>query len=147
MNCGCNENTGTTAVNTTTNTGASTSACECAPAARTRAKEVFKPAIDIHETAEGFTVQADVPGVREQDVDVRFEEGTLTIRASVGSREQAGRRALVQEYGVGDFERSFRIGEGVDVERISAEIKDGVLTLRLPKAERIKPRKIEVRTA
>ena len=107
---------------------------------------MFKPGVDIRETDQGFVVLADVPGAREQDINIQYNEGTLSIAARVGARTPTDRTAILREYGVGDFERSFRIGDGVDVENISAALKDGVLTLRLPKAERAKARKISVQT-
>lgn len=114
---------------------------------RAQVVPTFRPNADIHETPEAFIVRADVPGARPEGVDVRFEDGVLTLKASVPARKFEHARALSREYGVGDFERAFRVGEGIDTEQIKAELKDGVLTLTLPKAAAVRPRAIKVQTA
>lgn len=118
---------------------------EMNPTRTVRPERVFQPAVDIVESADRFTLTADVPGADSRSVDAHFEDGVLTLRAGVGPRQPEGTRWLVREYGVGAWERTFRIGEGIDAERIEAVCKDGVLTLTLPKAESARPRKIEVR--
>ena len=105
----------------------------------------YRPSVDIIEKADEFIVQADVPGVTGKDVDIQFERGVLMLYAKVAAREPAGAKVLARGYGVGDFAREFRIGEGIDMSRVTAECANGVLTLRLPKAEAAKPRKIEVK--
>jgi HSP20 family protein len=105
----------------------------------------FSPAVDIVETADRFTLTADVPGADAGGVEAHFEEGVLKVRGTVQPRQSGETRWLVREYGVGAWERSFRIGEGIDVSRIEAKCAGGVLTLNLPKAEHVLPRKIEVR--
>jgi HSP20 family protein len=112
-----------------------------------RRNEIFRPEVDIYETGEEFVVKANVPGARPEAIDLNVEKGVLTMRAEVGVRTPENARPLGREYGVGAFERSFRIGEGIDTERIGAELKDGVLTLRLPKAETTRSRKISVQAA
>ena len=118
-----------------------------AGARRAEVGPTFRPNADIHETPEAFIVRADVPGARPEGVDVRFEDGVLTLKASVPARRFEHARTLSREYGVGDFERAFRVGEGIDTEQIKAELKDGVLTLTLPKAAAVRPRAIKVQTA
>ncbi len=110
-----------------------------------RPERVFQPAVDIVESADRFTLTADVPGADSRSIEAHFEDGVLTLRAGVSPRQPEGTRWLVREYGVGAWERTFRIGEGIDAERIEAICRDGVLTLTLPKAESARPRKIEVR--
>lgn len=105
----------------------------------------FRPTVDIIEQADSFILQADVPGVTAKDIDIEYEKGVLSVRARVSEREPKNARVLARGYGVGDFAREFRIGEGLDMEHVSAECANGVLTLRLPKAEAAKPRKIEVK--
>ncbi|MEK6677105.1 MAG: Hsp20/alpha crystallin family protein [Planctomycetota bacterium] len=106
----------------------------------------YSPCVDIVERAEELTVIAEIPGAKNEDIDVRFENGTLTIHAKVELRQVNGTRYLLSEYGVGDFHRSFEVSELIDADRISAEYTNGVLTLHLPKTEAVKPRKIAVET-
>lgn len=113
---------------------------------RTAPREVYKPAVDIAESESAFVVHADLPGVSESDLSITYDDGTLRIVARIADRAKSTRRAVHSEYGVGDFERSFRIGEGVDVDAISASLRDGVLTLNIPKAEKAKARRIAVQT-
>ena len=81
-------------------------------------------------------------------IDIDYERGQLTVQARVLPRQSAERtNYLLQEYGVGDFCRSFQVGEGIDAEKIHAGIADGVLTVHLPKAAELKPRRIEVKSA
>jgi len=116
----------------------------------TRAADVhgcnaFRPNVDILERADEFIVSADLPGATAGNVDIQFDKGVLSLRAHVARREREGVNHLVREYGVGDYAREFRIGEGIDTTRATAEVANGVLTLRLPKVEAAKPRKIEVK--
>ena len=120
---------------------------ETAPIAeRTRCGECFSPNVDIIERGDELLVLADVPGARGDAIDVNFEDGMLEIHAPVPPR-QDGESFLLREYGVGDYYRSFRVSEAIDAAKITADFADGVLTLRLPKAAALKPRKIAVNTA
>ena len=85
-----------------------------------------------------------MPGVQPPDVDVRFEKGELSLYGKVQPRP-APTEYLDEEYGVGDFYRSFTIGEEVDAAKISAECRDGILTIHLPKQEKVKPKWISVK--
>ncbi|MCB9850673.1 MAG: Hsp20 family protein [Phycisphaerales bacterium] len=114
-------------------------------AERTRNCATYQPAVDIIESPDELTLFADMPGLRPEDVDIHFENGMLTIHGTVAERQPQQTRFLRREYGVGDFERSFRIGETIDAEKISAEYVDGVLKLHLPKVAAARPRKIEVK--
>ena len=105
----------------------------------------YTPLVDVIENEDGFVFQADLPGVKAGDVDVSFENGTLTIEAKAASREPAGRSYLWREYGVGHFYRSFDISAPVDAGGIKAQLKYGVLELYVPKTESAKPRKIQVK--
>ena len=106
----------------------------------------FTPLCDIVETGDGFTFIADLPGVNAGDVDVTFVGGVLTIECKVHPRQQ-NPSYVWQEYGVGHFYRSFTIGTPVNPDGISAELKNGVLRLYVPKAESAKTRKIEIKNA
>jgi HSP20 family protein len=105
----------------------------------------FRPNVDIQEREEELLVLADVPGAKSDSIELNFEDGTLTIHAKVSPRQADQQRYLLREYGVGDYYRTFRVSEAVDTAKITAEYADGVLTLHLPKAEALKPRKIEVK--
>ena len=112
----------------------------------TRCGCYYRPRVDILEKDDELVVLADVPGALADDIDVDFEDGTLTIDAKVAIRGDEGAEYLVREYGVGNYHRTFQVSEAVDREKISAEYADGVLSLHLPKAEAAKPRKIGIKT-
>lgn len=113
-----------------------------------RGGRVYSPGVDIIEMESELLLLADVPGVKPDDVDINYEQGLLTLHCRVTPRQDEQQTGfLLREYGVGDYYRSFQIGEGIDAGRIEAEIKDGVLTLHLPKTEEVKPRRISVKTA
>ncbi len=120
---------------------------EISPAERTRNERTYVPAVDIFETKDELALLADMPGVKGDGISVSFEKGELSISAPVESRQPEGVSCLLAEYGTGGFFRSFQISEAIDASRISAEYKDGVLTLHLPKVEAIKPRKIAVKAS
>lgn len=111
----------------------------------TRGGVHFTPRVDILETENELTLYAEVPGARSQDVDLHYEQGELTLQAKV-QRRSTGKRVLLQEYDEGDFYRAFNIHESIDASRISAECKNGVLTVHLPKAEAARPRQIAVKS-
>ena len=116
-------------------------------AERTRMGPTYRPNVDIIERPDELLVIADVPGVSAEAIDVRYEQGDLTLEAHVEPRQSADTNYLLREYGVGAFRRVFRLGETIDSNRISAEVSNGVLTLHLPKAESAKPRQIKVKSA
>ncbi|MCC9654374.1 Hsp20/alpha crystallin family protein [Rhodopirellula halodulae] len=105
----------------------------------------FMPRFDIWEDEQELTLFGDLPGVTPEDLDVEFENRMLTIRGKVASGDRPA-KSLQSEYEVGDYQRSFTIGEKIDAANITAELKDGVLTLHLPKVEEAKPRRIEIRS-
>ncbi len=109
-----------------------------------RGGNVYRPIVDIIENKDELLILANMPGTSPQDIDVKFEDGNLTIHGRVKARQNDGTQYLLQEYGVGDFYRAFQVGESVDASRISAELTDGVLKLHLPKVEAVKPRMIHV---
>jgi HSP20 family molecular chaperone IbpA len=103
----------------------------------------YIPRVDIYETTDEMVVLCDMPGVKPGNVDVQFERGKLTVTGRVANRSMSG-RLLEQEYGIGDYSRTFAIAPEVETEQISAECCDGVLTLHLPKKESAKPKRITV---
>jgi HSP20 family protein len=113
----------------------------------TRPEGLYMPNVDIIEKRDELLLLADVPGAKAGDIAIDYDKGVLTINARVEPRvNEATAKFLIREYGVGDFHRCFHIGEGIDPARIVAEVKEGVLTLHLPKAESAKPRKIQVKS-
>lgn len=93
------------------------------------------PPVDIFENDDAFVVAADLPGVRDEDVDITLEHKELVLRAK---RELSNGRFL-------EYRRAFRITDAIDGAAIDAKLAHGVLTVRLPKAEAVKPRKIAVK--
>jgi HSP20 family molecular chaperone IbpA len=112
----------------------------------TRGGSYFTPRVDIYETPDEVVLQCDIPGVKPQDADVCFEKGELSLHAKVQPR-QAPTEYVEEEYGVGDFYRSFTVSPEIDAEKISADCRDGVLTVHLPKQERVKPKRIAVKAS
>ncbi len=108
-------------------------------------RRVATPPVDIVEQKDGLLLLADMPGVEPQNIDVQYENGVLTLHGKIEPREKPNMRCLLREYNVTDYHRSFTIGEGIDIDKIEATIKDGVMRLHLPKSEALKPRKIEVK--
>lgn len=105
---------------------------------------VYVPRVDIHETAEGFTVVADLPGADEKSVEATVQNRVLTIEGWGRPEQPHGHEALGREFGGGRFRRDFTLPDAVDAERIQARVKNGVLTVAIPKKEEIKARKIQV---
>ncbi|HEX3868874.1 MAG TPA: Hsp20/alpha crystallin family protein, partial [Pirellulales bacterium] len=104
----------------------------------------YRPMVDILETSDELLLRADVPGAKRDEIDIRFEDGQLTVHAPVAERYKDAASFFAVEYGVGDFYRTFRVSEQIDSSKINAEYADGVLIVHLPKTEAVKPRKIEV---
>ena len=117
---------------------------DVAPVEPTLGGTTYVPRFDIWENDDEMILYGDLPGVMPEDLDVRFEKPVLTIHGKVSPRHN-DIRFLHGEYGIGDFHRTFTIGEAMATERISAELKNGVLTVHLPKSEKVKPRRIEVK--
>jgi HSP20 family molecular chaperone IbpA len=105
---------------------------------------VFVPSADIYETQDALTVILEMPGVEKSNVDVRVEDGVLSVVGKLDLSKYQGLQPLYIEYNVGHYSRSFQLSSKVDQSKIAAELKDGVLSLTLPKVEQAKPRTIEV---
>ncbi|MGQ0629032.1 MAG: Hsp20/alpha crystallin family protein [Phycisphaerales bacterium] len=127
MNCTNNEN----------------ATCLCTENPATAKTATFRPAADVFESPEHFTIVTEMPGVKPGKADVSVAGGVLTVR---GVLDEPSVRAtlLRREFETGDYERQFRIGENVDAGAITAKLEAGVLTLTLPKAGAIRPRSIPV---
>lgn len=108
----------------------------------------FQPAFQVHETKDGYVFKADLPGLKESDVEVSLHGSQLTIS---GQREEAADKDVrgyhVYERSFGSFARTFQLPEGTDFEGIRADMKDGVLTLFAPKKPEVQPRKISLQPA
>jgi HSP20 family protein len=112
----------------------------------TRGGVYFTPRVDIFETDKGLTLTADLPGVRPEDLDLRYDKGELLLHGRVAPRTVNG-TLLLSEYEVGDFYRVFTIHESIDSAQISAEFKNGVLTVDLPKVKAAQPKQISIRAS
>ncbi|MFQ3573316.1 MAG: Hsp20/alpha crystallin family protein [Thermodesulfovibrionales bacterium] len=111
---------------------------------RTRDEKFYIPAVDIIEKGDNIIVIADVPGCDEKTVDITLEKNILTINGFVSADEMSGMRLALNEYGVGNYQRQFTLSEEIDREGIQAKVKNGVLTVILPKSATAKTRKIAV---
>ena len=101
--------------------------------------------LDVSSTADELVVEAALPGVKPEDVDITIENGTLTIRGQSSSERRAEEGDyLVQEIRRGEFSRSITLPSGLEPDKASASFENGVLTLRVPKAEQVKPRQIRI---
>jgi HSP20 family protein len=105
----------------------------------------FVPTADILETEAALTVVLEMPGVDKSNADISVEDGVLTVYGRLDFSKYEGLQPVYTEYNIGHYQRSFSLSNKVDQNKISAEMKDGVLTLVLPKAEEAKPRRISVR--
>ena len=104
----------------------------------------FVPVTDIFETAEALTVVLEMPGVDRDSIEANVENDVVTIEGRIDFSKYEGMQPVYTEYNVGHYARSFQISNKVDQSKISAQMKDGVVTIVLPKAEQAKPRKIQV---
>jgi len=112
----------------------------------TRESDLYMtPAVDIYETERGLTVVADVPGVSKKDIDINVEDKILTIRGTVSRPKRSD--MIAQEFSLMNYFRQFRLSDEVDQSKIKASLDQGVLTIELPKAEKAKPKRIEVKTS
>lgn len=101
-------------------------------------------ALDVHETADAYTVETDLPGVNPENINVTLHENMLTISAET-KREERSDNNIISERRYGSFQRSVRLPNLVDADKVEAHYENGVLRLTLPKSETAKPRQIEVR--
>lgn len=113
---------------------------------RTRSRRSFVPRADIYETEKDIIVLADVPSANEKTVDITLEKNVLSITAYVEPAIPSGFDIAYAEYEEGDYQRSFRLSDEIDRDKIEAVVSDGVLRLRLPKSEGAKTKKIAVKT-
>jgi len=112
---------------------------------RMRDRRVYVPRADIYETKEGLTLVMDVPGADKQSVDITLEKNVLTINAYPAAVKFGEHVLAYSEYSDGDYQRSFALSNEIDSAHIVAEVKNGVLTLHLPKVAEVKPQKISIK--
>lgn len=106
------------------------------------AREYVAPGVNIVETKDGYVLEAELPGVNKDGLEISLEDNVLTL---VGRRGPAlGGTSLYRESRAADFRRVFELDPVIDTQKIDARIEQGILTLTLPKAEKVKPRKIAV---
>jgi len=105
------------------------------------------PAVDVFEDAAGITLLADMPGVSKDQLELRIEGDALSIEGSVRPQAPDGLEAVYAEVRIPRFRRSFTLSRELDTAHIDANLKDGVLTLRIPKQAHAQPRRIEVRSS
>jgi HSP20 family protein len=112
---------------------------------RSREMPVVVPLVDIYENDEEILLHADMPGVDKKDITVNIDNGKLSL-GGIRKFETKG-SAQWEEFGNVEFQRTFSVPQTINVEKINAELKDGVLRLHLPKSEAAKPRQIEIKAA
>lgn len=103
----------------------------------------YEPAVDIYETEDALTLVADLPGVLPEQVETDIRDSLLTITARLSPLESRW-KPMYREFSEGHYLRQFRLGHQIDQTKVSATLKDGVLTLTLPKSDKARPRRIEV---
>lgn len=107
----------------------------------------FKPEVNVVERDDAFVVTADLPGASGDSIAIDFENGALTVTARVEPRHRPGSRTLLNEYGVGDYRRVFRVGDAINAGGIEAELADGVLRITLPKTASARQRSMKIAVA
>lgn len=110
-----------------------------------RAVAPLVPPVDIIEDGEGITVRADLPGVSRENLSIGVDGDTLTVEATVSLGESASVQPVYAEVRTAQYKRSFVLSRDLDTGKINASIRNGVLTLQVPKREQAKPRRIEIK--
>jgi HSP20 family protein len=105
--------------------------------------KVFFP-LDIRVEDEDYLLEAFLPGITAEDLDIQIESNIVTIKGEIKNEQTEDARYLLRERPAGIFQRSIELPNDLDTEKVEAELKNGVLTLRLPKSELAKPRKIKI---
>jgi len=108
---------------------------------------IYRPLTDIVETDQGVCMMLEMPGVGPDRVEITLENRVLTVRGKIERTQPQNLQLAHAEYGEGDFERAFSLSEDFDPDRIEAEMRNGVLTLTLPRSAESQPRRIAVKGA
>lgn len=111
---------------------------------RVQQRSTVAPRVDVYEDANELLLLCDVPGATKESVSIQLDKGQLTIEARRAEETQG--TPLIREYAPSDYARVFSVPQGIDAAKIDAQLSGGVLRLRLPKSEALKPRRIEVRS-
>jgi len=110
------------------------------------AESILRPPVDIYETSEGITLQADMPGVAKEQLNLRVEGNSLLVEGTIGIAPQEQMTALYAEVRSTLYRRSFVLSNELETGKIEANLKDGQLTIRIPKRAELRPRRIEVQS-
>ena len=107
----------------------------------------WSPSVDIEEDAERYLIKADLPGVARDDIDVKLENGMLSIRGEKRTETESDKdgKHHRRERFYGSFARSFTLPDSIDADKVDAAYKDGVLTLAIPKVEKARPKSIDIK--
>jgi HSP20 family protein len=108
---------------------------------------VLLPPVDVFEDADGIVLQMDMPGVSKDRLNIQADRNTLLVEGGVKIDVLQGMEALYADVRATDYRRSFTLTSELDSDKIDANLKDGVLTVRIPKRAELRPRKVEVRTS
>ena len=106
---------------------------------------VFLPTADIYEDEDALSVVLEMPGVDKGNVEVSIEDGLLKVGGRLDFSKYQDLQPLYTEYNIGNYSRSFSLSDKIDQNKIAAEMKDGVLSLKLPKVKEAKPRTIQIK--
>jgi HSP20 family molecular chaperone IbpA len=106
---------------------------------------VVAPFADIYETEDDFVLSASMPGVTRDNVQLKLEEGSLSIFGKINYDNMKNRKYILNENEIGNYYRKFRISNSIDESKIEARFENGQLLIKLPKHDRIKPRTIEIK--
>ena len=101
------------------------------------------PPVDVHETQDAYFIRAEMPGVRKEALEITVEGTTLTLIGHRADQPSTG-TVLHRESRSADFRRAFELDPAIDTAKIRARVEQGVVTIELPKAERVKPRQIKI---
>jgi HSP20 family molecular chaperone IbpA len=108
-----------------------------------RPENYLRPAVDIFESEDNLTLMADMPGVTKDHLDVHLEQGVLTLRGTIEAARSG--ELLFREFALVDYYRQFKLPQEIDPDKTSADFKNGVLTLTMPKSAAARPKRIEIR--
>jgi len=103
------------------------------------------PLVDIYETQDDYFLTASMPGVKKEDVKIKLEEGHLVLMGRINYNDAVNRKYVLHETEIGNYYRRFKISDSVDESKIDAKLDNGILNVKLPKHERIKPKTIEIK--